>query len=233
MKQLRINSVANRIQRAIYSGSRGDALEEFLRCGAEVYVVAGAIRDALSIDSRRSYENARDFDIAVAGVRREFFAEVLQSYGMKNRHGGYVLSVPESPNWDVWRLEDSIGLQKTGTAYSLEAVLRTFNLDCNAIAMNLRSGLFLDTGAVAAVHGGSVSFAEGVIHHSHSTFAAKALMLNLRLNYKLSSKMNRFIARHLENDSLLHEALKAFPHLPILPPPSERLTASLSAHPSC
>ncbi|HEY6252373.1 MAG TPA: hypothetical protein VI685_20655 [Candidatus Angelobacter sp.] len=221
MEKLPINSVGETIIAAINSDPRAQALQQFFQDGARIYVLAGALRDAIAQDLGQQQSTPRDFDIAVGNVKREAFDEVLQSFGMLNRHGGYMLSAPGAPNWDVWRLEESIGLRKTGARCSLETVLRTFNLDCNAIAMDLSTGLFLDAGAIEAIRRRRVNFAESALHHSHGTFAAKALLLDLRLGYRLSPEMRSFVRRWLESDSLLHEARKVFPHLHILPSPEE------------
>ena len=222
MKQLRINPVRDVVFAAIHSDSRVESLQEFFHRGAQIYVVAGALRDAVAANMGEYGSNApRDFDIAVANIQREVFDEILQSQGRQNRHGGYVLKQIAAPHWDVWRMEESIGFRKTETQCSLENLLRTFNLDCNAIALDLRTGLFLDAGAIAAIHHRQVDFVEDVIHHSHETFAAKALLLHLRLNYQLTDRMKYFVSRHLENASLMHEAQKIFPGL-IVPPMNQR-----------
>ncbi|PYT29341.1 MAG: hypothetical protein DMG57_11985 [Acidobacteria bacterium] len=123
-------------------------------------------------------------------VRRADFDRVLLACGWRNRHGGYVLRGEPAPAWDVWRLEDTIGLRKTGTPCSIENVLRTFNLDCNAIALDLGTGLFLDGGAIKAIHQKRIGFVRGVIRHSEETFAAKALILDLRLKYTLAASFS-------------------------------------------
>jgi hypothetical protein len=218
MKQLRLNPVRDTVFAAINSDPRVAALQEFFERGAHIYVLAGALRDAIASEYLGQHDSTpRDFDIAVANVPREVFDEVLQSFGKRNRHGGYVLGGKGAPSWDVWRLEESIGLKKTGADCSLANVLRTFNLDCNAIALDLSTGLFLDAGAVEAIRNRRVGFVENVLHHSHETFAAKALLLDLRLNYQLTGELQSFATRHLDNTSLLHEAKKVFPSLAILP----------------
>jgi len=212
MKQVRLNSVRNAALSAINMDLRADALYEFFKHGAQVFIVAGALRDAIAA----YYEgegpgDPRDFDIAVAGISRELFDEVLMDFGRRNRHGGYILSRPGSPDWDVWRLEETIGLKKTGAPRSLENMLRSFNLNCNAIALDVRTGLFLDAGAIDAIRHKRLGFAEDVICHSADTFAAKALLLHLRLNYQLTDEMRVFVAANLQPGSLLHETSKVFP----------------------
>jgi hypothetical protein len=66
--------------------------------------------------------------------------------------GGYVFVSDALPTWDLWRLEDSIGLRKTNTPCSIDNVLRTFNLSCNAIALDIRTAIFVDAGAINAIH---------------------------------------------------------------------------------
>jgi hypothetical protein len=217
MKLVQFKSVQNAVLTAMYADPRVQTLREFVRAGAQVYVMAGAVRDAIAADFGLRDGAPRDFDIAVAGIKREFFDEVLHKLGRKNRHGGYVLANGEVASWDIWRLEESIGLKKTGTPCSLAAVLRTFNLNCNAIAMDFRSGLFFDSCAIDAIWRRRVGFVEQVIHHSEDTFAAKALLLNLRLNYALDPQMTVFVQKHLKNSSLLYEGTKVFPNIVPLP----------------
>jgi hypothetical protein len=221
MKQLQMNPVRDVVFTALHSDPRAQALDEFFRCGAEIYVVAGALRDAMVIQYEgEGDQTPRDFDMAVSGLRREEFDGVLQSFGRRNRHGGYVLPAEGAPNWDVWRLEETIGLRKTGAPCSIENVLRTFNLDCNAIAMDLRTGLVLDGGAIEAVRRRQVDFVHRAIRHSQETFAAKALLLNLRLKYAVSGELNRFVTVHLHLPTLAYEAQKIYPNFVALQHPT-------------
>ena len=214
MRQLRLKSVRDAIFSSINGDRRAQALQEFLDHGAQIYVLAGAIRDVIAAHYEGEGNGMpRDFDIAVASVRREDFDTLLLAFGRPNRHGGYVLHGEGTPNWDVWRLEETIGLRKTGAPCSIENVLRTFNLDCNAIALDIRTGLFLDGGALEAIQQKQVDFVHGAIRHSEETFAAKALLLDLRLKYTLTNDLKRFVDAHLGCASLAHEAGKIFPYL--------------------
>jgi hypothetical protein len=221
MKQVRLNRVRDAVFSAINMDFRAEALHEFFRHGAHIFILAGALRDAIAAH----YEgegtwDPRDLDIAVANVSGQLFDEVLIGLGRRNRHGGYVLTRPGSPDWDVWRLEETIGLKKTGSPRSLENVLRSFNLDCNAIALDIRTGLFLDAGAIEAIRHKRLGFAEDAIHHSIDTFAAKALLLHLRLKYQLRDEMQHFVARNLQLNSLQYETAKVFPGAAVLSSPT-------------
>lgn len=220
MNQVRLNPASNAVFSAINADARAEILNQLFQHGAHIFILAGALRDAIAAyyEGEAAWE-PRDFDIAIANVSRELFDEILLGWGKRNRHGGYVLSRQGSPDWDVWRLEETIGLKKTGTACSIENVLRTFNLNCNAIALDVRTGLFLDGGAIEAIRHKRLDFASGAIRHSADTFAAKALLLNLRLQYELAAGMKRFVSSHLESAALLHEAGKVFPNSVVLQPP--------------
>ena len=96
-------------------------------------------------------------------------------------------------------------------------MLRTFNLDCNAIALDLRIGLFLDGGAIRAVQQKQIDFVHRAVRHTEETFAAKALLLDLRVKYVLSGELIQFINTHLQVPSLSYEAGKIFPRFVVLP----------------
>ena len=217
MQQVHLNLVRNAALAAINADVRADALYEFFKHGAQVFIVAGALRDAIAAyyDGEGPC-NPRDFDIVVASISRELFDGILADFGRRNRHGGYILCSLCSPDWDVWRLEETIGLKKTHAPRSLENMLSSFNLNCNAIALDVRTGLFLDAGAIDAIRRKRLGFADDVIYHSTDTFAAKALLLHLRLNYQLTDEMRAFVAANLLSGSLLHEASKVLPCVPVL-----------------
>ena len=218
MERLRLNAVQHHIFDSLYHGSRWALLEEFLKRNAKIYVLAGALRDAIAaLYEGRGDGLPRDFDIGIAGIQKEDFKDVLAAFGVRNRHGGFVLREQKMPTWDVWRLEDSIGLRKTGSVFTIENVLRSFNLDSNAIALEVKTGVFTDAGAIKSIRRMEAGFVESAIRHSPTTFAAKALLIQLRFGYSVSVPMERFIKRHLEKDTLLYESRKIFPALSVVP----------------
>jgi hypothetical protein len=227
MQILSLKRVRDQVLESIYNAPRATILDEFFRRGAGIYVLGGAIRDVISSDFGHQVEWApRDFDIGVTGVSAPEFDYVLSELGRRNRHGGFILEVSGRPTWDVWRLENSVGLRKTGTAFSLENVLRSFNLDCNAIALDVRSGLVADAGAIDAIRGRRVGLVHNVILHSPETFAAKALLAQLRFGYSTSIALELLIETHLERGSLLYESRKVFPGLALLSSTSSAYSAA-------
>jgi hypothetical protein len=218
MRRFRLGLVSDRILSWICDDPRAVLLRELQTHDGQIYVLAGAVRDALALEFEGTGTGTpRDIDVAISGVSRDFFDSVVQAHATKNRHGGYVLAGQGAPSWDVWRLEESIGLRKTGTACSVESVLRTFNLDCNAVALELRTGTLIDAGASEAIRKRQVGFVPDAIVHSEATFAAKALLSQLRFSYTVDIGLQKFVAKYLTGDALLHESLKAFPGLVVLP----------------
>jgi hypothetical protein len=221
METLRVKLARDQVLESLYQSPRATILEEFFRRGARIYVLGGAVRDVIASDfGQQSGWAPRDVDLGVIGVAAPEFEYVLSGVARKNRHGGFVLEAAGKPTWDIWRLENSIGLRKTGTAFSLENVLRSFNLDCNAIALDIRAGLIVDDGAINAIRRRQVGFVPNVIRHSRETFAAKALLTQLRFGYSTSSGLDLLIETHLERASLLYESRKVFPGLAVLSSPS-------------
>ena len=73
----------------------------------------------------------------------------------------------------MWRLETMKDTGKTGALpRSIENVHAPSGLDCNAVAMDLRTGLVLDGGG-QAIRQRKVDFVYQTIRHSEETFAAK------------------------------------------------------------
>jgi hypothetical protein len=217
MRKLLLNPRTDRILTSLYSDARSTILQEFLKHKARIHVVAGAIRDALACEHQGTGDpTPRDFDIAISNVSRELFDSIFATCGVRNRHGGYVLTGHLPPSWDVWRLEDSVGFRRTNTARTLENMLRTFNLSFNAVALDIQTGVLTDAGAINSIRDNHVTFVHNAILHSEPTFAAKALLSQLRFSCTIDSTLERFISRHLNHEALLHESLKVFPDLILL-----------------
>jgi len=118
-----MNPVSDAVFTTLHSDKRVQALNEFFKYGAQIYVLAGALRDAIAAHYEAEGNGTpRDFDIAVEHISRGDFDTVLRAFGRRNRHGGYALRGDGAPDWDVWRLEETIGLRKTGIPCSIENV---------------------------------------------------------------------------------------------------------------
>ncbi|MGA8153281.1 MAG: hypothetical protein WB952_20185 [Terriglobales bacterium] len=187
-------------------------IRQFQRKHSRVYVFAGAVRDVLTWQEHGGEACLpRDLDVGVSGLPKVDFDRIMTEAGaVPNRFGGYRVRLHNTPAWDVWRLEDTIGLKLTGTRFSLENVLRSFVLDCNAIAFDIDTGEFLHLGGLKSIRQKRVDIARDAIFHSRATFAAKAVMLELKHALSLSPGLRIFVKHHLERNTLLHEARKSF-----------------------
>ena len=217
LRSVSLKPVRDKILESLYQTTRVAILEHFIRHGGQIHVLGGAVRDAIAFDCGYDGKWApRDFDLGVTGVRLEEFEYVLSTFGQKNRHGGFVVKEHGLPVWDLWRLESSIGLRTTGTFFTLENVLRTFNLDCNAIALDMHTGVLTDAGAIEAIRRRRVGFVCGVIKHSYATFAAKALLMQMRFGYSASPEVSALVDAQMDTNTLVYESRKVFPELPIV-----------------
>ena len=123
----------------------------------------------------------RDVDIGVAGLHKKLFAEVMKSYKAKpNRYGGYRLYWGNSPYWDIWRIEETVGLKKSTETKSVENVLRSFVLDCNAIAYDILRDRFLDLNARSSIVRGEISLLRNAILHDEPVFAERLCYVSSR-----------------------------------------------------
>lgn len=188
-------------------------LEHWERQGAQSAVYAGAVRDVLVYTSRGFPKSIpRDFDIGVKGIAcSEFDGLMRELGGERNRYGGYRAKLNDSFSVDFWRLEDTIGLRYTRAKCTVENVLRSFVLNCNAVAFDpLREQCF-DLESINSVQQGQIDIVDKALIHSHSTFAAKAATLRCRLGFRLSDSAKKLIQAFCTRTSLAHETDKIWP----------------------
>lgn len=210
MRRLRLNSVRSAIQTQLWQGVGSDILTYLFRHGVNVTVFAGAVRDVvLAQECGWAHVKPRDWDIGLSGISQKEFDGIFRELGgVKNKYGGFKLFANQPQYWEIWRQEDTVGLRKTGAAFSLENLLRSFVLSCNAIAFNLDTGYLHDCGAMRSLCCGYVTLLEDAIMHDSAVFAAKALNLTFRRPLKISIELEQFLTRHLEMTSLIHEFAK-------------------------
>lgn len=218
MQIVKINSVRDSIQAELMRDARKDLLQHLLSRGAKVTIFAGAVRDTILTDEfGLTSVEPRDWDMGIAGIpRREFDGLLCEVGGLKNRYGGFKLLSRGCQSWELWRQEDTIGLRKTKSSFSLRNLLRSFVLKCNAIAFDLDKGLFHDHGALRSIARREVSILDDAIMHDWEVFAAKALTLTFRRPFNLDTQMERFVFTYLKHKAVVHEIRKAYPITKIL-----------------
>jgi hypothetical protein len=220
MHKLNITSVRDAVQAELLEGAGKELLQYLFAQGATICVFAGAVRDTVfahEVGLRNI--SPRDWDIGISGIPRKEFNGILEEFGgSKNKYGGFRLFSDTLRPWEIWRQEDTVGLLKTGSPFSLENVLRSFVLSCNAIACDLDKGHIYDCGAVHSIFTGKVTLLDDAIMHDWRVFAAKALSLTFRRPLRLSNQSEQFVRMHLNNRNVVHELSKAYSELPLIQP---------------
>lgn len=213
MKRVQLNSQIRSSLVSLFEDSGVPLVTfEFKKRGSSVSICAGAVRDALSaFENGTEYAQPRDIDIGIGSIERHVFDGMMREFGAKpNRYGGYRITKAGKPDLDFWRLEDTVGLKKTRTDCTLQNVLRSFVLNCNAVSFDPFSEICFDGGAHDAIKNKWLDFTKDAIIHSESLFASKAVMLCLRMGFSASASVQSFVARHWTPLALRHELEKVF-----------------------
>jgi hypothetical protein len=197
-----------RLRSAILEAS--PVLDDLTRAGGRAYLFAGAVRDVVAAEKLQLREpRLRDFDIGVEGLSRPQFQDILRSHrANNNRYCGFRWKLSNDAEIDCWRLEDTVGLWNTKSFYSLENVIRSFVLVCNAIYFDLATGVFTDYGAVNSLSSGVLDFVDAPLIHSEGVFAAKALVYERRFGFKLASRLKNFSDAHVDAAFIENEVKK-------------------------
>jgi hypothetical protein len=213
MFKVSIPTARDELYRQLHRNGLLPLAEELLLKGSRIAVFAGAVRDIVAThEFGWKASSPRDWDIGVSGVSSPLFEGLLNEIGgIRNRYGGYRVPIRDSSPLEMWRLEETIGLRMRRCRFSLQNVLRSFVLSCNAIAFDVASGYFWDAGALRALETRRIELVERVIMHSPPTFSAKAVLATLRFGFDLSSKVRLLVRSHINRYALEHEAKKSFP----------------------
>jgi hypothetical protein len=73
-----------------------------------------------------------------------------------------------------------------------------------------------NAGATEAICRKRVGLVPDAIRHSFETFAAKALLMQLRFGYTASPEVRHLIQMHQDANTLVYESHKVFPQLPLM-----------------
>ncbi|SRR6266481_892395 len=212
MRKLNIPTVRDAIQNALWESRGGELLEYLFSRGAKIGVFAGGVRDAVLVQEYGcSNIRTRDWDIGISHIPRTEFDGILREFGgAKNKYGGFKLFFESSQPWEIWRQEDTVGLLKNNVRHSLENVLRSFVLSCNAIAIDLDRGHIYDQGALRSIGLCEIEILEDAIMHDWAVFSAKALSLTFRRPFRLSAESAFFVKKNLHVQNMIHEFKKAY-----------------------
>jgi hypothetical protein len=101
----------------------------------EMYLFGGAVRDALLTPDQSPFDLDWVYDGEVS------LDQILLLPTMeRNRYGGYRLSFGRT-HWDIWQLQDTMPIKIRKWEPTLENLVRSTFLNCNAVAYNVRTRL--------------------------------------------------------------------------------------------
>jgi hypothetical protein len=212
MKRVRLNSQIRTALLTIFEQSGALAFSlELKKRGGSVSICAGAVRDAIAAyEDGIPHVEPRDIDIGIGSVSRSEFDGIMREFGASpNRYGGYKIAGGKC-DLEFWRLQDTVGLKKTHASCTLQNVLRSFVLNCNAISFDPFSEACIDGGARDAIRAKHLDFVNNAIIHSEDLFASKAVILCLRHGFAASAAIQSFVIRNWTESCLRHELKKVF-----------------------
>jgi hypothetical protein len=171
------------------------------------YIVGGTLRDVMLAPASAF---PRDIDVMIAGCSMSEMESVFQNLRVrKTRFGGLHLAKPAILGgigqascdllFDVWRLEDTWGLQNSGRAFSIEEFVNTpfLNIDSVAIELMPRKGKrqIFERGFFQALTTKTLD-----INYEPNPFPlvciVRALIMAVKLQFSLGSSLARYIVNY-------------------------------------
>lgn len=180
-------------------------VEKIDNLGGNTYLCAGTCRDIILGRS------PRDIDVCIEGIKKEDFdntiASVFDNYA-KNRYGGY--NIPEAKSLDVWQLENMPALKHINDLPTIETMLRSFVINLNSVAINIKTQEIIDNGAIEGIRSRIIDFCYRPLLHDESTFAAKGILLADRLGFKRSPRFTKFCKDYYDEPTFNYEYNKIY-----------------------
>lgn len=187
----------------------GSLLGDIRSNGGRPYVLAGAVRDAIRAVAQERECSPKDYDIGVASLNQESLRELTRRFGSRlNRSGGHQIVLRNGVTVDLWNLSESAGIKINRCRPSVRNVLRTFVLDVNAVAFDDSRCEILDLGCLAALRSRRIGILPSALLHSHSNFAARAIVLRSRLDLELTPGLEEFVGTFADENELRHQLSK-------------------------
>lgn len=186
-----------------------EALEAHLSSSARAYVFAGAVRDALISTLNNCDLTPKDFDFGIGGLTRAEFDQLgMHVRGVKNRYGGYKIGKVQGSCFELWRLEETIGVVLNKKKPTINNVLRSFILDVNSVGFDFKQRRILDSGCLLALRRRQIGLVTDTLFHNEENFAARAILLALRLSFSISGILQQFIRNFFDSNAFAYEVCK-------------------------
>jgi hypothetical protein len=185
-------------------------LEDIRSSGGQPYLLAGAVRDAIRAVALSKECSPKDYDIGVASLDHGALRELGRRFDSRlNRSGGHQILLGNGVIVDLWNLSESAGVKVNHCRPSVRNVLRTFVLDVNAVAFDDSRCEIFDLGCLAALRSRRIGILRSALLHSHSNFAARAMVLKSRLDLELTSDLKEFVVAFANRDEVRHQFSKS------------------------
>jgi len=156
-----------------------------------VYIMGGILRNLLLEELRDLHVSNRDIDLVVNGAQSsgELRAKLRDFCVRQNEFGGAKCKVsPTGIVFDVWRMEDHVGMSSATKPHTVEQLLRHNLLDVDAILLDLQTGWLYDYGCLAAINEGQIRLLgnDGISKDFSAAQAAHIILIAFKTGFELS-----------------------------------------------
>ena len=178
-----------------------------------VYIMGGLLRNLLLEELRRLPINTADVDLVVSGANssNELRHNVRDYCIRQNEFGGAKCQISRSGViFDVWRIEDHVGMSSRAKPHTVEQLLKHNLLDVDAILLDAQTEYLYDYGCVAAIQRGRVSLLgpEGISKEFATAQAAHITLIAFKTRFELAEDAVQFIQDVCERAKAVSEVLR-------------------------
>jgi Poly A polymerase head domain len=157
-----------------------------------IYIMGGLLRNLLLEELRALPMSNADVDLVINGASSSAeLRDRLRHYCIRqNEFGGAKCRVSATGIvFDVWRIEDHVGMSSTASPRTVEQLLRHNLLDVDAILLDLKTDQLYDYGCLAAIRCGKISLLgkEGISEDFATAQAAHIILIAFKTRFELSN----------------------------------------------
>jgi len=112
--------------------------------------------------------------------------------------------------FDVWRIEDHVGMSSVHGPCTIEQLLRHNLLDVDAILLDLQTEQLYDYGCLAAIHRGKIDLLgkEGISSNFAAAQVAHIVLIAFRTRFDLSSRALQLVREICETAEAKSDVLR-------------------------
>jgi hypothetical protein len=189
--------------------SKGIGDELALLCSSfpkawSIYMMGGVLRDLLLQEFKGIKVSNADVDLVVNGADSSSeLCDKLRHYCLRqNDFGGAKCQVsPSGVIFDVWRIEDHVGMSSAPEPHTIEQLLRHNLLNVDAALIDLQTGYLYDFGCIAAIHQAKIALVgqAGISRRFAAAQAAHIILIAFKTGFALSIEALEFVREACDN----------------------------------